>query len=93
MEEFRKMPILEIALERAAIKSRSSTYYEWREKDKEFAKRADQAIAEGEAVLTDMSKSQLISMNYGKNISQQYNCGCGSTIRTVPPRKSRLLPT
>ena len=61
LEEFHKMPILQIALERAGVKSRS-TYYEWREKDKEFAQQADQAIAEGEALITDMSESQLISM-------------------------------
>jgi len=61
LEEFRKMPILQIALERAGVKSRS-TYYEWREKDKAFAKQADKAIGEGEALITDMSESQLISM-------------------------------
>ena len=61
LEEFRKMPILQIALERASVKSRS-TYYEWREKDKEFCKEADQAIAEGEALITDMSESQLITL-------------------------------
>ncbi len=61
LDELRRMPILEIALERSSIKSRS-TYYDWRERDKVFAAEADKAIAEGEALITDMSESQLISM-------------------------------
>jgi hypothetical protein len=60
LEQFRKMPILQIAFERARI-SRSS-YYLWRDEDKEFARNADEATAEGEALITDMSESQLISL-------------------------------
>lgn len=60
LEQFRKMPILQVALERAGISR--STYYNWRDEDKEFAKDADKAIAEGEALITDMSESQLISL-------------------------------
>jgi len=60
LEQFRKMPVLQVALERAGISR--STYYNWRDEDKEFLKDADQAIAEGEALITDMSESQLISL-------------------------------
>lgn len=60
LEQFRKMPILQVALERAGL-SRSA-YYNWRDEDKEFKKSADEAIAEGEALITDMSESQLISL-------------------------------
>jgi len=60
LEQFRKMPILQVALERAGISR--STYYNWRDEDKEFLKDADKAIAEGEALITDMSESQLISL-------------------------------
>jgi len=60
LEQFRKMPILQVALERAGISR--STYYNWRDEDKEFKKAADEAIAEGEALITDMSESQLISL-------------------------------
>ena len=59
--EFRKMPVLQVALERAGGISRSS-YYNWRDKDEEFCKDADEAIAEGEALITDMSEGQLISL-------------------------------
>jgi hypothetical protein len=54
------MPILQIAFERAGHSR--STYYNWRDEDKEFARAADEAIAEGEALITDMSESQLISL-------------------------------
>ncbi len=58
--QLRKMPILQIACERAGIAR--STYYRWREEDEEFRKPADEAIAEGEALITDMTESQLISL-------------------------------
>lgn len=56
----RKMPILQIACERAGI-ARSS-YYRWRDEDDEFRKAADEATADGEALITDMTESQLISL-------------------------------
>jgi hypothetical protein len=59
-EQLRKMPILRIALERASVSR--STYYHWRDEDEQFRKDADAAIAEGEALITDMSESQLISL-------------------------------
>lgn len=68
LEEFRKMPILQIALERAGVKSRS-TYYEWRDKDEGFREAVDKAITVGEALITDMSESQLISMIRDKHFS------------------------
>ncbi len=58
--QLRKMPILQIACERAGV-GRSS-YYRWREEDESFRKAADGAISEGEAFITDMSESQLISL-------------------------------
>lgn len=58
--QLRKMPILQIACERAGV-GRSS-YYRWREEDELFRKAADEAIAEGEAFITDMTESQLISL-------------------------------
>jgi len=56
----KKMPILQIAIERTQISR--STYYNWRDEDKQFRKDADAAIAEGEALITDMSESQLIAL-------------------------------
>jgi|SRR3989338_6004096 len=60
IEQLRKMPIVQIACERAGIGR--STYYRWREEAANFRKAADEAIAEGEALITDMSESQLINL-------------------------------
>jgi len=60
LEQFREMPVLQVALARSSLSR--STYYHWRDTDPEFKKNADQAIAEGEAFITDMSESQLISL-------------------------------
>jgi len=58
--QLRKMPILQIACERAGIAR--STYYRWRDENNEFGKSADKAINEGDAFITDMAESQLISL-------------------------------
>ena len=60
IEQLRKMPIVQIACERAGIGR--TTYYRWREEDADFRKAADEAAEEGEALITDMSESQLISL-------------------------------
>ena len=60
LEQFRKMPILQIALERSSVSR--STYYNWCDEDLEFKKNADQAIVEGESLISDMSEGQLISL-------------------------------
>lgn len=60
LEQLKKMPIVQIACERAGVGR--STYYRWREEDGNFRKAADEAIAEGEALITDMSESQLITL-------------------------------
>jgi len=60
LAELKRMPILKIACERAGIGH--TTYYRWRDDDKEFRRLADEALKEGEALITDMSESQLISL-------------------------------
>lgn len=65
LEQLKKMPIIQIACERSAVSR--ATYYRWRMEDKEFAKAADKAMAEGEAFITDMSESQLISLIRDRN--------------------------
>jgi len=64
IEQLKEMPILQFACKKVGV-SRAS-YYRWRQ-DQEFAKAADAAIAEGEALITDMSESQLISLIRDKN--------------------------
>lgn len=60
-----KLPIVESACQKAGI-GRAS-YYRWRSEDTEFRKAADEAIAEGESFITDMSESQLITLIRDRN--------------------------
>jgi ACT domain-containing protein len=60
LEQLKKMPIVHLACERAHISR--ATYYRWRTEDKPFRKLADEAVADGEALITDMSESQLITL-------------------------------
>lgn len=60
LEHLKKMPIVHIACDKASVGR--ATYYRWRKEDAEFRKLADAAISEGEAIITDMSESQLISL-------------------------------
>jgi len=64
IEQLKEMPILQFAFKKIGV-SRAS-YYRWR-KDPKFAKEADAAIAEGEALITDLSESQLISLIRDRN--------------------------
>ena len=59
LDTLKEMPIVQFACKKAGIGR--TTYYRWLE-DKEFAKNTDAAIAEGEAFMTDMTESQLISL-------------------------------
>ncbi len=60
LENFRKMPILQVSLDKAGIGR--STYYEWRENDEKFRNAADAAIREGELFINDFSESKLLSL-------------------------------
>jgi hypothetical protein len=67
LTELRKIPIVQVACEKTGI-SRTSVY-RWREEDKEFATEMDRALADGEALVNDMSESQLLSLIKEKNWS------------------------
>jgi len=60
LENLRQMPIVGLACKKSNICR--ATFYRWRKDDKEFAKAAEEAIFEGESLITDMSESQLISL-------------------------------
>lgn len=64
-EQLKKMPIIQIACERAGISR--ATFYRWKKENKEFANASDEAIIEGETLVTDMGESQLISLIRDKN--------------------------
>jgi len=60
LDNLRQMPIIELACKKSNI-SRAS-FYNWKRNDKEFAKSAEEAITEGENLITDLSEHQLISL-------------------------------
>lgn len=65
LEQLRKMPVISVACERTGV-SRASLY-RWKAKSKEFAEQVEKAIAEGEAMITDLSEAQLIALIRDKN--------------------------
>ncbi len=65
LDNLRQMPIVELACKKNNI-SRAS-FYRWKKDDKEFAKMVDEAISDGESLITDMSESQLISLIKDRN--------------------------
>ncbi len=67
IEQLKKTPIVQIACEKIGLGR--ATFYRWKKENKEFAKDADEAITEGEMLITDMSESQLISLVRDKNFA------------------------
>ncbi|MFA6466761.1 MAG: phBC6A51 family helix-turn-helix protein [Patescibacteria group bacterium] len=67
LEELKKIPIVQIACEKTGI-SRNSIY-RWKRDDKNFSKAMDEALTEGEALVNDMSESQLLTLIKEKNFS------------------------
>lgn len=59
LEQLRKIPIIQVACEKVDVSR--NTVYRWRKEGPEFAKAMDEALADGEAVVNDMSESQLLS--------------------------------
>lgn len=67
LEQLRKIPIVQVACEKVGLSR--NTVYRWKREDKEFEKDMDEALAEGEALINDMSESQLLTMIKEKNWS------------------------
>lgn len=67
LSELHKIPIIQVACEKSGI-SRQSVY-RWKQEDKEFEKEMEKALAEGEALVNDMSESQLLTLIKEKNFS------------------------
>ncbi len=65
LDELQKVPIIQVACEKTGL-SRNSVY-RWRKEDKEFMKKMDEALAEGVALVNDMSESQLLTLIKEKN--------------------------
>lgn len=67
LAELKKIPIVLVACEKSGI-SRNSIY-RWKREDKDFSKAMDEAMIEGEALVNDMSESQLLTLIKEKNFS------------------------
>lgn len=67
VEQLRKTPIVQVSCEKTGI-GRAS-YYRWRKEDPEFAKKANQALAEGVALVNDMAESQLLASIRDQNLT------------------------
>ena len=67
LAELRKIPIVQVACEKTGISRQS--IYRWRKQDEKFLKAMDEAIAEGEELVSDMSESQLLTLIKEKNFS------------------------
>jgi len=65
LETLRQMPIVELSCKKVGVSR--ATFYRWKRDDKEFTKAVDNAILEGENLVTDMSESQLISLVKDRN--------------------------
>ncbi len=65
IEELKRIPIIQVVCEKTGVAR--ATFYRWRTEDKEFAKAAEKAIAEGEMFINDLSETQLIGMIKDKN--------------------------
>ena len=65
LDQLRKIPIVQVSCEKVGV-SRNSVY-RWRKEDPQFAKQMDEALAEGEAMVNDMSEGQLLSLIREKN--------------------------
>lgn len=65
LEYLKKMPIIELACTKASISR--ATFYRWKKEDKEFSKAVEEAMSEGESLVTDVSENQLISLIRDRN--------------------------
>lgn len=63
--ELTKVPIVQVACEKAGLSR--NTIYRWRKEDEGFEKKMDQALADGVALVNDMSESQLLTLIKEKN--------------------------
>lgn len=70
IDQLRKTPIVSIACEKTGI-GRTS-YYRWRDEDKDFATLADKSLAEGILLMNDMAESQLLTAIKEGNITSVF---------------------
>lgn len=67
LKNLKEVPIIEAACKRSGIGR--TTVYSWRKKSKKFAEAMEKAVAEGEALINDLSEGQLIKLIKEGNFS------------------------
>lgn len=67
LEALRTHAIVELACQKAEVGR--STYYRYRQQDKDFAQKADEALQEGALLMNDMAESYLVACIKNKNMS------------------------
>jgi len=97
IEEFKKMPIVQIACERVGVSR--ATYYRWIENDSIFREVAMNAISDGESFISDKSEGQLLALigekhfgaikHYLETHNEKYSRGKGLGGR--PDKKIRII--
>ncbi len=65
LEQVRRVPIILLACDK--LKIGRTTVYSWKAKDKDFKKKLEDALSEGEENINEMSEVQLVSMIKEKN--------------------------
>jgi len=60
LEQLMQFPIIHVCCQKTSVSR--ATFYRWKAEDEDFAKKVDEAIAEGEKRINDLSESQLISL-------------------------------
>lgn len=84
LAQLRKMPVVQIALEKAGVGR--TTYSRWRSEDEGFRKATEDAMDEGYSVMTDLSETQLFNLSKDKNFG-----AIKLVLRTHHPRYAEKL--
>ena len=66
IEQLKKTPVIQVACEKMNIGR--STFYRWKDQDKEFSKAVDESVAEGTDFVSDLAESRLIEAIRDRNL-------------------------
>lgn len=67
LEQLKKIPIVQVACEKVGLSR--NTVYRWRKEDEDFSVAMAGALADGEALVNDMSESMVLTLIKEKNWS------------------------
>ena len=66
IEQLKKTPVIQVACEKLDIGR--STFYRWRDQDKDFAKAVNESMNQGTEFVSDFAESRLIEAIRDKNL-------------------------